>query len=866
MTSGPSSRPGDHDSEMEIFSMAIELESGERKDYLKQACGDDLQLMSRVVGLLERDAESEASDFLAPAAIDLHEKLGSSSAASRPQSLVGRTIGPFTVLREIGRGGMGAVYLAERTAGPTQQVAIKVLRLGFGHDEMMRRFRDEAQFAAALGEHPSIASLIDAGMTDDGIAYLVMDYVDGKRIDHYCDQNELNVADRLTLFTDVCDAVQFAHRNAIIHRDIKPSNILVTDDGQVKLIDFGIAKLTEPKPGFDNEETQTAYRVLTPAYASPEQARGDAPTTSSDVYSLGIVLYGLLTGRAPYDVQTGDPQQLVRMIQQVQPLHPRLAIDRPINQSDRKTEQEIATRRKSSVTRLRRDLSGDLGTIVLMALRKEASRRYGTVDQFSEDIRRYLSGHTVRACKDTLGYRVRKFVRRNRVGVAMGAVLLASLIAGVVGTSTQWIRAESEKNRAEQKASEAVAAASRANRLAESEAALRIDAQKAQQKSIASANESRRQAKMAQEVSDFMVGVFQQTDRLGVLGYQFGARPDQPTDPTVRDLLQRGSRMIETKLQDQPIVRASLMTEIARVYLGLGSLDEAISMLQTAMDIHRSASESQGQELADTLTTFGIARYIQGRHDESKQMLAEAIEIRERVHGADSPETANEKLIYGLIMLEDSRGSAAQYRAAGKILREVVKIRESQANADPYEMAIALTGDAIYSRTEHDIARAMGSLAKAGIFLAKAPDGGLYGKASMLAINATINWQIRENELAYQQVQEVMELTKKALGELHPIVNHIQVDQSVRMFAAGEHEKAEVFLREGIALARKAYGRQPRTANALRVLGIQLHKRNVKSREAKELLAESLAILTETLGPDHRRTKDVAASYRRATQ
>lgn len=860
----PSSRRGDHDDEMEIFSVAIELESGERTDYLKQACGDDSRLMSRVVALLERDAESDASDFLAPVAIGFQGKLQSPTTALKSPSLIGRTIGPFTILREVGRGGMGTVYLAERTVGPTQQVAIKVLRVGLGHDEIMRRFQDEAQFAAALGEHPSIVSLVDAGTTDDGIAYLVMDYVDGQRIDHYCDQNELSINDRLKLFTDVCDAVQFAHRNAIIHRDIKPSNILVTADGQVKLIDFGIAKLIEPKPGFDNEATLTAYRVLTPAYASPEQARGDAPTTSSDVYSLGIVLYGLLTGRAPYDIQTGDPDQLVRMIQQVQPIHPRLAIDQPSSQNDQKTDQEIANSRKSSLTRLKRELSGDLGTIVLMALRKEASRRYATVDQFSEDIRRFLSGHTVRACKDTLGYRVGKFVRRNRVGVAMGGVLLASLVAGVVGTSTQWIRAEKEKARAEQKATEAVEEANRANQLAESELEARIKAQDAEKRSMVAASESKRRAETAKEISDFMVGLFQQTDRLGLMGYQFGARPNQTEDPTVRDLLSRGTQLIKVKLKDKPAVRASLLNEIARVYLGLGSLDESTPLVEASLRIHREHNMPVGRELADALTTLGMARYIQGRYDESRSLMKEAIEIQEKVDGPMSSDTANTKLMYGLIVMESCRGDLESWLESRKVIREALAIQSAQANVDPYEMAIALTGDAIASRSEGNVQRAFQSLAKAAGYLALAPDGSLYAKASMLAINATINWQIGENELAYEQTVEVLRLTKDIVGESHPIVNYIQVDQAVRMFKAGEHEKAEAFLREGIASARNAYGRQPRTASALSILGSQLLQRNKKQDEAKTLLAESLEIMTETLGPDHKRTKEVAAMLAKA--
>lgn len=852
----------EHKQELEIFAIAIELDGEARDAYLQQVCGNDAELRKRVAALLDQDELAEANDFLSPPFPDLQEKIATITV-DPSERFLGRKFGPFQVERELGRGGMGLVFLAKRVGGPQQQVAIKVLRKEFHRDEITRRFRDEAQFAAVLGKHPNIASLIDAGTTDDGIAYLVMDFVDGIPIDQHCDSHQLSIRQRIEIFLTVCEAVQFAHNNAVIHRDLKPSNVLLTPEGDVKLIDFGIAKLVQPRTDQlradqPTDATETMFRILTPAYASPEQARGEPPTTATDVYSLGVLLYGLLTGKTPYEIDSVSPDQLADEIQRIPPTHPQVAVGKNTEPSD---QQQIALMRKTTPTQLRRDLTGDLGTIVMMALRKEIDRRYQTVDQFADDLRRWSTGHTVRACKDTLGYRVQKFVRRNRLAVAMAAVFLVSLIAGVAGTSSQWIRAERENARAEQKANEAIEEANRANRLAKSELDARLKAQDAEKRSILAATESKRQAETAKEVSDFMVGLFQQTDRVGMLGYQFGARPDQPEDPTVRDLLERGTKLIQVRLRDKPAVRASLMSEIARVYLGLGSLDQSVLLLDSALAIQRGEGVPENAELADSLVTLAMARYIQGRYDESRSLMKEAIEIQEKADGPMSSDTANTKLMYGLIVMESCRGDLESWHESRKVIREAVEIQSAQANVDPYAMAIALTGDAIASRSEGNVQRAFQSLAKAAGYLALAPDGSLYAKASMSAINATINWQIGENELAYEQTVEVLRLTKRIVGESHPIVNYIQVDQAVRMFKAGEHEKAEAFLREGIASARKAYGRQPRTASALSILGSQLLQRKTKQAEAKSLLAESLEIMTETLGTDHKRTKEVAAMF-----
>lgn len=345
----------------------------------------------------------------------------------------GRRIGAYAIVREIGRGGMGAVYLAKRADGEFEkQVAIKVLKRGTDTDEVLRRFRAEREILARL-EHPNISRLLDAGTTDDGLPYFVMEYVEGKPITRYADEHQLSIVDRLKLFRIVCAAVSYAHQNLVIHRDLKPGNVLVTTKGEVRLLDFGIAKLVEQAGSESPMVTVTVQRVLTPEYASPEQARGESITTVSDVYSLGIFLYELLTGSRPYKLKHGSVDEITRAICEQEPERPSTAVTR-------------LSERTEGIEKARRQLRGDLDNIVLKALRKEPQRRYASVDQFSDDIRRHLEGLPVQARKDTFSYRAGKFVERHKLAVAAAALILLTLIGGIVGTASEARRANRRFN------------------------------------------------------------------------------------------------------------------------------------------------------------------------------------------------------------------------------------------------------------------------------------------------------------------------------------------------------------------------------------------------------------------------------------
>ena len=389
-----------------VFQTAADLPTADRRSYLDQACASDHDLRAEVESLLD----SEGLSHVAPAIEEVAQSVSSLS------TLEGQRLGAYELLTPIGEGGMGTVYKAKRVDGQfEQEVAIKIIRAGASNPLNARRFLEERNLLAQL-QHPSIARLIDGG-DHAGIPYIVMELIEGLPIDAYCRQWNLTVKERLEIFIQVCDAVQHAHAALIVHRDLKPSNILVTTDGTPKLLDFGIAKLVVD----GQTSTQTGW-MMTPDYASPEQVRGEPITVASDVYSLGIVLYELLTGERPYKLKNYSPAEIQHLVCTTE-IHP--------------PSQHVPTE-----TRLRKQLVGDLDNILLMALRKEAGRRYGSVAQFAEDIRRHLAGETVIARPDTFTYRWSKFARRNRLPLALATLLVAAVSIGAALTVREGIRAQ----------------------------------------------------------------------------------------------------------------------------------------------------------------------------------------------------------------------------------------------------------------------------------------------------------------------------------------------------------------------------------------------------------------------------------------
>ncbi|MDQ3667199.1 MAG: protein kinase [Acidobacteriota bacterium] len=386
----------------QIFQSALEREPAERSAFLNQACACDAALRSEVESLIA--SHDQAGDSIEAMAVEAATEMLS---GDQTVSIVGKHIGHYQVLNLIGRGGMGMVYLAERADGQyRKKVAIKLIRRGMDADFIIRRFRNERQILADL-DHPNIARLLDGGATEDGLPYFVMEYIDGMPVDLHCDTKCLPTRERLKLFQRVCSAVHYAHQRSIVHRDIKPSNILVTADGTPKLLDFGIAKLFDPELSSDAiDSTATTLGLMTPEYASPEQIRGEPITPASDLYTLGVLLYKLLTGHRPYRIRTRQPHEIARVICEEEPEKPSTAVARAeeVPSTDGKavitlTPESVSKTRDCEAKRLRRLLSGDVDSIVLMAMRKRPDQRYASVEEFSDDIGRHLAGMPVIARK-----------------------------------------------------------------------------------------------------------------------------------------------------------------------------------------------------------------------------------------------------------------------------------------------------------------------------------------------------------------------------------------------------------------------------------------------------------------------------------
>jgi non-specific serine/threonine protein kinase/serine/threonine-protein kinase len=409
-----------------VLDAVLPLQGEERAAYLDEVFLGDPSLRSELESLL-CSHEQATSNFLRDPAVAVLAPLFVPPAAVQS----GRRIGAYQILGEIGRGGMGEVYRAVRADGAfDRQVAIKMVRGGFDTYFIGERFRNERQILAGL-DHPNIARLLDGGATDDGIPYIVMELVEGTPIDAHCDQHSLNIARRLELFRSVCSAVHYAHQHLVIHRDLKPGNILVTPDGVPKLLDFGIAKIVSPSAGVET----TLMHALTPEYASPEQVRGQPVSTASDVYSLGVVLYQLLTGCSPYGGFSQSAPGLARAICEVEPQRPSTAVLRRGEKPEGSAASDLAcATREGSIQKWQRRLRGDLDNIVLKAMRKEPERRYASAEQFGEDIRRHLQGLPVIARQDSWSYRAGKFVRRHKAIVAATVVVILTLAVGMTIT------------------------------------------------------------------------------------------------------------------------------------------------------------------------------------------------------------------------------------------------------------------------------------------------------------------------------------------------------------------------------------------------------------------------------------------------
>ncbi len=788
-----------------IFATALDLAASEQRAWVAEECGDEPELRALVERLLDNVDED---DELVTGG-GLTGPLWNNFAASLDQApgLDGKRIDRYRLLREIGRGGMAVVYLAERADRQfDQQVALKLIKRGTDTDEVVTRFRQERQIMA-LTQHPNIARLLDGGSTAEGRPYFVMEHVDGRPIDRYCDDQRLAIRERLRVFLDVARAVAYAHRNLVVHRDIKPSNILVSDDGEVKLLDFGIAKFLDPETRVDL--TRTKVRMMTPAYASPEQVRGAPVTTASDIYQLGLLLYLLITGRSPYSV---DPlsDSMAMAITDEPPTRPSTVVGARALQSaadQSATTEQICDQRRTTLARLRRELNGDLDNIVLMALRKEPERRYASALQLIDDIERYLVGRPVEARSSTWSYRTAKFIRRNWVAVAAATILVMVTSALVVFYTVQLTR---ERNRANE-------AAARASR----------------------------EAVVATEVSDFLVGLFEVSDPSEARGNAI----------TAREILDRGADRIGDELGEEPLTQARLMKTMGKVYRQLGLFESATSLLEHSVEL---LGEHRGQEhpdWADGASELGDLYWQLGRYPEAEQLLQQAMAVFEA--------TADRETMLAIVL--DSLGEL--YADQGKLVEaetlylRSLKILEAQHGANDPAVADTLNNLALLYRIDGKPAQAEPLFQRALGIMEANLDSDHPHLAAALNNLALVYWDREQYDQAEPLFRRSLAILEKVVGPDHPQVAIALHNLADLKQDQGDLEAPEALYERSRNILEASLGPDhPNVATSLDGLA-DLYTLRQDYELAEPLFIRALEIRETALGPEHPRVGHVLIGY-----
>jgi serine/threonine protein kinase/tetratricopeptide (TPR) repeat protein len=676
-----------------LFLEVCDLSPDERAAVLDRECGDDAELRA--------DVESLIAHHDAPTAeiSDADTRIAQGEESPRP-----RRIGPYRVIRELNRGGMGVIYLGVREDDQfRRRVAIKVLKRGMDTAEILRRFELERQLLAALN-HPNIARLYDGGETDDGLPYFAMEYVEGQPIHDYCDTHRLRIAERLELFRAVCAAVHYAHQNLVVHRDLKPSNIIVTADGVPKLLDFGIAKLINPEMAFiAGDPTAPELRIMTPEYASPEQVRGDPITTASDIYSLGVLLYELVTGHRPYRLPSRVREEIQHVICDVDPDRPSTAVSRVEEIGPEEgaspgltttiTPETVSRVREGRPDRLRRRLAGDIDNIVLMAMRKEPQRRYTSAEQFGDDIRRHLEGMPVIARRDTVGYRSLKFVRRHRVGVGAAATIAVLLVGGIVGTASGW-QAERQQLKQTEKMFNQVRALARtfmfdfhdeideldgslpARELLVTTALKYLDGLRAE----------------ARDDRDLQRDLAAGYERVGDICYT-PRNPSLGRPAEAMENYQTARRIREELLEDEPD-DLERQHELSRCFLRIGDVLMSTGRVGEALMVYREAltlseklavADSKYQRsVAHDLNDVGAALLKQGLLDETRQYYSRVLKIRRQLAG-EKPEDAmlQRDLSVAHIRMGGVLQKEGSCEASLEQFREALEIRQRIFGMDP---------------------------------------------------------------------------------------------------------------------------------------------------------------------------------------
>src|SRR5580765_2804975 len=773
----------------------LDLTTTERDKYLEVLVAEDPRTAADVRALLTEHHLLTAEGFLASPPV-IHPP---------DATLAGVSFGPYTLVSPIGHGGMGSVWLAERSDGRfTGRAAVKLLNAALLGRSAEKRFKREGTILARL-THPHIARLIDAGLSVTGQPFLVLEYVDGRPIDRYCDDNYLDVDERIRLFLDVQAAVAHAHANLIVHRDLKPSNVLVTADGTVKLLDFGIAKLLEadrssPAVTMLTHEGDVA---LTPRYAAPEQLTGGPITTATDVYALGVVLFELLTGRHPTGVETQTSAAFVRAITDREPLRLSAAV-RP-----RAHDDDVAARaaaRGMAPERLHRVLQGDLETILAKALKRSPDERYGSVGAFADDLQRYREQMPIAARGDAFGYRADKFVRRH-YSVLSAAGLVVALVATLVVFYT--VRVATERDRA------------------------------------------RQEAARSSKVSELLIGLLTSADPY---------RTPDPSDPDAQSPLDLAVQRIDKEMTGEPELQARMLTMIGRTYERMGLHAKALQLLERALTLGRASLGAGHPTLAQSLNDLGVVYREQGNLTAAEPLLRESLAMRRRVLGPEHKDVAVTLIELARVLTESGRADEAEpaIRESLAIRRKVfgeehretatskaelgrlLMQRGDLAGADPFLRQNVATTVHMLGPDHPNSAAAKGTLAQLLLLQGDAPaadlllresaevyrrvfgPNGLEYAQSLNALALAEEWQGRLVR-AQSLIEEALRVSEPQLGSDHPRVLGFTVNLARVRIARGDGAATESSLRAGLSAREKLYPRGDwRIAQTQSLLGAAL--------------------------------------------